>query len=203
MIGWAQIKPVLIEVFTEISRDTEQLAEGFKAEWKEGAAGFISPAQRFVPRLKITTVVGIGEDETRRELVAGKLVETQCGQRKFTLQVQIICPEHTDEQWAMAATERIRTRLFRPRILDRLLAVDVAVHRVGDAIKANFKERAHVVSAATVDVFMGTVVNDGDPIPVGIIEYVVATGHVKDADGVELPSPPNWTNHEIPEIPDL
>ena len=204
MIGWTQIKPVLIEVFTEISRDTNQPANGFTAEWEGSPAGFIKPEQSFVPRLKVLTVSGVGEDETRREVVGGKLYETQVGQRLFTLQVQIVCPSHTDDAWAMSATERIRTRIRRPRILDRLLDVGVSVRRIGNAVKMPpFKDNGRAVNMANLDVFLGTVVNDADPIPVGVIDYVVASGHLRDSNGTELPSPPNWTNNEIPEIPDL
>lgn len=204
MIGWAQIRPVLIEVFTEISADTTRSQQGFKAEWQNGRAGFISPEQKFLPRLKVVSVSGIGEDETRRETsVDGTIAEKQVGQRRFTLQVQIVCVEDTDEVWSMAATERIRTRIMRPRIVDRLASVGVDARRVGNAVKATFKDGGRVVNAANIDVFMGAVVNDADPIPVGPIDYVVATGRLKDVDGVELPHPPNWTNNEIPEIPDL
>lgn len=201
MIGWSTINPVLISVFTEIAQDTLRSAEGFKAEWKEGPRSFISPEQKIAVLLKVTSVVGYGEDETRREEVAGQVIETQVGQRRFTLQVQIICPEHTDEVWAMAATERIRTRVMRPRIQDRLLDVDVAVQRIGNATKGSFKDGRRVVSAAMLDIFMGTVVNDADPIPMNWIQYVVATGLLQGADGVQLPAPPNWLDHEIPTIP--
>ena len=201
MIGWAAINPVLIEVFTEIATDTTRSADGFEARWKEGPRAFIQPEQKADVLLKVTSVVGIGEDETRYSETAGVVTASQVGQRQFTLQVQVIVPEHTDDQWAMAVTERIRTRIGRPRIIDRLLAVDVDVRRVLNAVKVSFPDRGRVVSAANVDVIMGAVVNDDDPIPVNWIQYVVATGHLKNADGVELPAPPNWLEHEIPTIP--
>lgn len=201
-IGWTDINPVLVEVFTEIARDTTNLTSGFSAEWKEGPRAFTSPQQGFSLLLKVISVSGIGEDETRREMVDDEIIETQVGQRRFTLQVQVIFPNHTDEQWAFAVTERIRTRLMRPRIIARLHAVDVAVHRVQQAVKVSFKDHGRIVSAANMDVMMGTVVNDTDDIPAGWIQYVVATGHLQDTSGDELPSPPNWTDHEIPTIPD-
>ncbi len=201
MIGWTTINPVLIEVFTEIARDTERLAEGFTAEWKEGRRGFVSPHQKLSLLLKVTTVVGVGEDETRREVVAGNLIETQVGHRRFNLQVQVICPEHTDEVWAMAATERMRTRIMRPSIVTQLLTVDVAVLRIGQATKSSFLDRGHVVSSATIDFTMATVVNDTDDVPAGWIQYAILTGHLQDTGGTELPAPPNWDEHEIPTIP--
>lgn len=200
-IGWTQINPVLLSVFTEISLDTQRSSTGFTAEWTEGKRGFISPQQAFVPLLKVTSVVPIGEDETRRELVAGQLIETQVGNRRFTLQVQVICPEHTDERWAMAAASRIQTRINRPRILTRLDAVGVAVYSIGAAKKASFKDGGRVVSCALIDIMMGTVVNDTDDIPAGWIQYAVLTGHLQDTSGAELPAPPNWDEHEIPTIP--
>lgn len=200
-IGWTQINPVLLAVFAEISADTTRSQQGFKAEWKESSRGFINPEQSFVPLLKVTSVVPIGEDEVRRELVAGELVETLVGNRRFTLQVQIICPDHTDERWAMAAASRIQTRINRPRILARLDAVDVAVYSIGAAKKASFKDGGRVVSCALLDIMMGTVVNDTDDVPAGWIQYAILTGHLQDTSGVELPAPPNWDEHEIPTIP--
>jgi hypothetical protein len=200
VIGWATINPVLIEVFTEIATDTTRDATGFEARWKEGPRAFIQPEQKADVLLKVTSVIGLGEDETRREVIEGKLYETQVGQRQFTLQVQVIVPEHTDDQWAMAVTERIRTRVRRPRHLDRLLDVDVDVRRILAAQKASFKDGGRVVSAAMLDIICGTVVNDADPIPVNWIQYVVVSGEISDGAGV-LPAPPNWLNHEIPTIP--
>lgn len=201
-IGWTTINPALISVFTEIATDRNRLSEGFTAEWKEGSRGITSPEQGFSLLLKITNVAGYGEDEVRREMVSGKLIETIVGQRKFTLQVQIVCPDHTDERWAFAATERIRTRLRLSRFADALYAAEIAVQSIGRAVKATFKDRGRMVSAATMDIVFGTVASETDDIPNGWIDYVVLDSHYQETPGIDLPNPGvNYTDLEIPTIP--
>jgi hypothetical protein len=209
-IRWTDICPVLVQVFTEIAADTELPATGFKAEWKEGQRGFTSDNQKLSLLLKVTSVVGIGTDETRDEYVdptstnvadrpyLGRIRSVQVGQRKFTLQVQALVPEHTDGQWAMAATERIRTRLLRPRISEKLLTVGVALIEIRPANKVSFKDNGRVVSSATMDIIFATVVNDVDPVPSGWIEAIHYTSHIEDGSGAELPVPPNVTAQLVP-----
>ena len=119
MLGWASdIAPTLIDVITTTGRDTERGHRLFSAEWLTAASGgkAVNDEQKLAFRLKVTTVVGIGEDETRyEELPSGELEATQTGQRKFNLQIQAITTERTDEIWSMLALERVRTRLRRPR----------------------------------------------------------------------------------------
>lgn len=203
MIGWVDINPVLLEVFTEAAVDRTRLSENFTAEWKEGPVGIINDQQCQALQLKITRVAGIGEDETRQteETVDGvtTVTETQTGQRKFTLQVRATVPAHTDEQWSMATLERVRMRLRLPRILERLLDLDVSLIRIDDAIKASFKDGGRVVSAANMDVIFGAVASENDPIPMGWIQYLVISSHLKE--GTELEPPLQLVNAEVPTIP--
>lgn len=213
MIGWTNINPVLLATFTEIGQNlaiTNQ--REFGAEWKESPRSATHTDQRFSLLLKITSVVGIGSDDTVLENVdedstdpedapyLGQMRSTQVGQRKFTLQVQIVSPEHTDAFWAMAATERIRTALCRPRIIDALDAVDVAVIEIRQALKTSFKDGGRVVSAASMDITFGTVANDVDPIPTGWIEAITYSSHFSDVDAEELPASLQAVDTVIPEF---
>jgi hypothetical protein len=205
MIGWTDINPVLIEIFTEAAIDSTRLSEGFTAEWKEGPVGIVHTGQSLALQLKVTRVSAIGEDETRRSeaTVDGLLVvtESQSGQRKFTLQVQAIVPAHTDDQWSMATLERVRMRLRRPRIIDRLLDLDVALIRIDDAVKASIKDRGRVVSVSVMDVVFGAVAHEDDPVPMGWVQYLVISSHLKE--GTELEPALQLVSAEVPTIPTI
>lgn len=216
MIGWSTIAPVIRDVFSEIAinrrADGSDVAGGspFKAEWIDGKKPWvngqrltITDERGYAVGLTVTSVSAIGEDETRRELSEDgqSLVETQVGQRKFTLQVQALAiAGGVNADFAMAITERARTRLTSRRIRDRLLDVDVDVRGCGPSIFLARRDGQRMVTSATMDVVFGCVASEADPVPQGLVQYVVVTSHLSDADAVELPSPPNWTNNEIPEI---
>lgn len=70
MSNWTDILPALLQLFSTIAPD-EQLASQtpFFAEWKEGQRGAISDVHRFSVFLKVTSMVGLGGDETRYEYV--------------------------------------------------------------------------------------------------------------------------------------
>jgi hypothetical protein len=203
VINWVAINPVLISVFTDIARDKTKNFVAFTAEWKEGPRSFVHPEQGFSLLLKVTNVSAFSiEDEVLRDVVLGELVETIVGQRKFVLQLQVIFPEHTDERWAFAVTERIRTRLRRSRIIDALYAVNVSIVSIGNSIKVSFLDRGRVVSAATMDITCATVAIDTDDQSGGWIDYVVLDSHYQETAGVDLPNPAlNYTDLEIPPIP--
>lgn len=151
--------------------------------------------------LKVTSVIGIGEDETRYSEEGGVVTATQCGQRRFTLQIQAHSTEHTDDGWGIAILERIRTRIRRRSSIDRLLSVGVSIIRLEQAIDVSRKMDQRVQSIANMDVILGAVVNEDDPIPAGWIEHVVITSHTEDASGIELPTALQLNEHEIPPIP--
>jgi hypothetical protein len=203
VIGWSTIRPALIEILTQISADTTRSREKYQAAWKDGPRGFIDTAQRLELLLKITSVVNIGEDETRREMIDGVFTETQVGQRKFVLQVQatVPSPEDLDSQNAFAATERIRSRIGRPRIIQRLLDAEISLHKCGAALPTPYKDKGRVVDCATVDITFGTVVNDQDPIPAHWIASVVVTSHASDVDGTQLEPPLQMVDEEISGTP--
>lgn len=202
MIGWTTIKPVLLDVFREAAIDATRSADRFKAEWRDQPATFVDPSQRLALRLRITSVVGIGQDDTRTgEDDGGNVIETQTGQRKFTLQVQAITPEQTDDGWALNAIERIRTRIRSRRVIDRLLELDVDVMGCGTALPIPFKDGGRVFSSGTMDVFFGCTASEDDSVPVSWIQYLVMSSHVKDTDGTLLGSGQQMVNVEVPTIP--
>lgn len=196
-IGWTDINPVLIRIFTTLATNTDQLADGFRAEWKEGKRGFTSPTQKLSLLLKVTTVAPIGEDETRYD---SSMLVAQTGQRRVTLQVQAVVPEHTDEHWAMAAMSRIQTRIRRPAVIEELLGLDVGIIDVGKAVKISFKDGGRVVSSATMDIVFSMVAYDQeDTVAAGWIQYLVMSSHL--SDGTLLADGQQMVNVEIPDIP--
>lgn len=196
-IGWTDINPVLIRIFTTLATNTDQLADGFRAEWKEGKRGFTSPTQKLSLLLKVTTVAPIGEDETRYD---SSMLVAQTGQRRVTLQVQAVVPEHTDEHWAMAAMSRIQTRIRRPAVIEELLGLDVGIIDVGKAVKISFKDGGRVVSSATMDIVFSMVAYDQeDTVAAGWIQYLVMSSHL--SDGTLLAAGQQMVNVEIPDIP--
>lgn len=217
MIGWSVIGPALQGIFSEIA--INRLPNGrdasgddtFKAEWvdgrkpwQDGKRFIITDPRGFSVGLTITSVSAIGEDETRRTLSEDgeSVIETQVGQRKFVLQVQSLAIANgVNADWAMAITERARTRLTSRRIIDRLLAVDVSVIRCGPSTFASRRDGARMITSATMDVTLGTVVNEDDPVTAGWIGSVVITSHIQDTDGTQLPPSLQQVDDEISGTP--
>jgi hypothetical protein len=198
VIGWSTIAPVLVDLTTRLARDDSLPTENFSAEWKERSRSFTHDGQSLSLLLKVTTVATIGDDETRYENHEGGLRASQHGQRRVTLQVQAIVPEHTDELWAMAALERLRTRIRRPGSLTELLAVGVALIEDRQAVKVSFKDAGRWVSAANMDLVLAVVVNDVDPVPMNWIERIELTSHLTHAPDVDAAAALNVTGELLP-----
>lgn len=208
MIGWTQINPTLIEVFTEVAIDPDLESDNFSAGWREGRRGIIHDKQNVAVYLKVTTVTGIGEDETRYELVPsdsqapadqpylGRYRTITYGHRRVNLQVEANVPEHTDVFWAMATLERIRTALSRPSVIAKLIAGGIVITSVLDSRKTTYKDHGRMVSAGLMDVRFTCVATSVDPVPVGWIEAIKLTSRL--ALGNELPAPPNVTDDLVP-----
>lgn len=200
-MNWKAINPVLIALFTELAVDQPVDGAEWKAEWREGQRGFVHPTIQQALYLKVTTCVGTGDDETRMgfDETANDLFESRCGMRRFTLQVQAVVLDHTDEIWAMQTLERIRTRLCWTRSLDALLAVNVSLVDILPAIKASKTIEKRVVSIGNMDVIFAAAVNDRDPVPIGWLERIVLSSRLTEG-GELLPSPPNVTDETIPPV---
>lgn len=210
MISWSTILPAIVTWVTAIAADTTRTTTSFTAEWKDRPVKAVHPGQRVSVLMTITSVVGYGTDEVRYEYVdpgstdpddaafLGQQREYVIGQRKFTLRIRVIGTENTDGLWAMSVTERIRTSLNRQSQIDALLAVNVSVIDVLPARDVRLSDRGHQLSAAEMDIVLGTCVSDADPAPVGWIETIFLDSEIHDEDGTLAPSPPNVTGHQIP-----
>lgn len=204
MIGWSVINPALLDLFTAIAVNHKKAGiERFRAEWVDGKRGVINPDQGFSVALKVTTVSAIGKDETRETFENDDVTETQTGQRKFTLQVQVLAVANgADFDWAMAVTERARTRLTSRRIVDQLLDIDVdIIDATRPSMYQPYKDGGRVLSSATMDVVFGCTASEDDPIPAGWLQYLVISSHLRDLDDTELPPSLQMVNVEVPAIP--
>lgn len=192
MLGWSKSAPVLVEIITDCTRDTTRPSKTFEAKWRDGKQSFLSDDQKLGIRMRVTSCVGLGNDETREIERASGLELTQVGQRKLVLQVQAITTERGDHgSWSMLALERLRTRMCRPRNVAALLEADIAIIDFGPSYKSPFKSDGRMMSASTMDVTLGTVVNDTDPVLADFIAEIVLTTKLEDEGGNPLPEPLN------------
>lgn len=201
MVGWAEIRPALISLFSALA-PSEKETPPFGAEWNQAARKAISDKYRFALYLHVLNVSGIGEDELRyeRNETTGDVTEAVTGQRKFTLRIEAHVLDETDENSAFHVIERVRTRLRRSRSIEALDAVELSINTIGAALATSYKGTSRVVPRATMDVVLNAVANEDDPIPVGFIERIEWTSRIEDADGVAT-SPPNVTNEVTPPEP--
>lgn len=210
MMRWDEINPALVSLFTSLAVDQPAptppaQTPDWQAAWGERRREFVHPGQRQELLLKVTSCVSVGEDESRTDYddEAEDVFETITGNRRFVLQVQARVLEHEDDLWAMQTLERLRTRLQWRSSLDALLAVNVALVEVRQAIKASATYDKRVWSIANMDVVLASSVNDANPIPVGWIEHVNLEAKIRGVDGEVLATPPNNAPGEwIPPLPD-
>lgn len=194
-MNWSAICPVLIALFTELALDQveadpidPQKFPRWSAEWSEQHRGMMAPGVRQALYLKVTSVVPVGEDETRYSAGpldddgAPTLLSTVTGLRRFVLQVQSVVTERNiaDGLWCMQTLERIRTRLSRRSSIERLLAVDVALVRTEQSVKTARPKGQHQQSVGVMDVVLTAAVNDADPVPVGWIQGIELTMDVRN-----------------------
>ncbi|HYQ47158.1 MAG TPA: hypothetical protein VER11_34545 [Polyangiaceae bacterium] len=195
---WSEIRPGLIELFTELAQNPRGIqAPEWKAEWQDGprkAATNSGLLHGVTLTLRITTIVGVGSgDEIRYEEAGQDLQETIYGLRKVTLNLQCESSQPSDAQWPMSILERIRTRMSRGRVTDRLLDLNVGVIDILAARDISSKARAHTLSRANMDVLLTMVASDRDPVVTGVLAKVEITSLLEDTDGAVMPQPPNFT----------
>lgn len=213
---WKQILPVLIEVFTRCAV-TQVTSPGgvhkpletppWSAEWKERSATFVHPLVKARLELQITSVVGVGNDDSRKEeldtgVVAGEaaglppeeivpsgqtdLFETVVGLRRFVVQAQAWVPENTDSWSAHHIIERLRTRMDFDSSRQSLLAVNVDFTDVGASRPMNARKDGKLWSVVSIDFTFTAGINETDPIPLGWIERIVLSSHEQHAPGNEV-----------------
>lgn len=202
--GWATVNPGLVQIFTALAYADEGTvpALSWKGEWKDRAvtATPVTGTMKGVKLyLKTTSVVGIGDDDRRLvDVGGGVLQENIYGLRRVTLNLQTTCTEVSDASWALSILERIRSRLRRRRVIDSLLALDVGIVRIMQAIDLSKTQDQKVQSRASMDVILTVLSSDQDPIPTGWFNTIEFTSHISDVNGVELSAPPNVVNKIIP-----
>jgi hypothetical protein len=208
---WTTISPGLIQIFTELALPdpANPQAPAWLAEWRDRArkaAPTGGPLKGLTLTLKITSVIGIGDDDRRFTYVApavppalptpwdDSLQEDIYGLRRVTLNLQANMSEVSDGSWAVGLLESIRTRLRRQRIIDALLALNVGIIRSLAAQDISSRAQQHTQSRASMDLLLTMVASDSDPVPTGWIQKLDISSLIQDVSGATLPVPPNF-NH--------
>lgn len=197
--SWSVIRPGLVELFTELAQNPRGVqAPAWKAEWQDGqrkAAPVSGPIHGVTLTLRITTVVGVGRgDDVRYENAGQDLQENIYGLRKVTLNLQCESSQPSDNQWALSVLERIRTRMSRGRVRERLIDLNVGVIDILTARDISSKARQHTLSRASMDLLLALVASDEDPVTTGVITSVWITPELKDVVDDEDGNPVLITN---------
>jgi hypothetical protein len=211
MIDWETLNPAVKALIERLAVD-RRLPAALEAEEADRSRKAMSVARKQTLTVQVLNIVGLGDDEERRENVAadatgadapwaGKLRTRIVGHRKVTYRLVCDALENSDREWAWATIERIRTRLRRSTSIDTLARVDASLNSVGASLEANFVKGGRVHNRVLLDFALNVRVNDVDEAPTGWIEHVVLSSEIEDVDGVDLPVPPNVTDLEIPPIP--
>lgn len=209
MINWSEVAPVLVTLFSNLALD-ESASPEFLAQWSEGKREFVHPDVGKSLTLKVTSVVGIGDDEPRYENITvtpdegdpyTMLQETLVGHRRFVLQVKVESHEHAPDEtrWCWSMIERIRTRLLRTSSQQALQAVNVALIDTGAATDASFTFDKRRWNAAVMDVTLYAAFSDTDTVEMNWIERVELTSQISDPADNLLPTPPNVADMSVPE----
>ncbi len=205
---WKAIRVGLIDVFTFCAADQITSPGGvhlpfetpaWAAEWKDRRVTMIHPGQGMALYLKINTIVGRGWDDYTWEeldtgLVQGKaatnetdVYEVSSGLRRFTLQAQCWSIEESDDFNSSDVIERIRTRMYWERNIQRLLECNVDCSDILNSrdMTATIDKKRFSVTA--LDFVFTACVVETDPIPTGWIEHVIVTSH-EQAGGDDVTS---------------
>jgi hypothetical protein len=206
VIAWEVLNPGLQALFKRLAFDLPGGAadgQALTVEHKDRPRAIMSDQLKRTLAMRVLSVTGFGPDEERQsyDSATNKLATMVTGQRRIRLQLECDSADNSDTGWAWATIERIRTRLHRTTSHNALQALESSLFSVGQAIEANFKQGGRIYNRVLLEVNLGAVVNDIELDQTNWIQYVVLTSHVNDADGVELPAPPNVVNLEIPTIP--
>ena len=206
MIPWSTLNPLVLSILARIG-----VGDGFEVEHADRPRKMVSVQHKRTITLKVLTVVGLGDDEERREQIAddatgadakwaGKLRVTSVGHRRVTYQLTCDALENTDQAWAWDTIERIRTRLLRTSTREQLNAINAAVirNRIGAGVEANFKLDNRIVSRVVMDFALNVWISDVETDPTGWIEFAVVTSEPSDLDGTLLPDALRVINEQIP-----
>ncbi len=215
---WTAIRLGLIDVFTFCAAD-QILSPGeislpfetplWSAEWRDRRRTMIHPGQGHALYLKINTIVGNGWDDYSWEtldtgLAKGAVAtgitdtfEVSSGLRRFTLQAQSWCLEETEDLNSADIIERIRTRMYWERNIQRLLDVNVDCSDILPSRDMARKIDGKTFSITALDFVFTACVIETDPIPTGWIEHVILTSHEQEG-GVDVPASLRMIEEELP-----
>lgn len=198
MLAWHQITPTLKSLFSDLA--FSGVMPPFEAQWHDRARSFTHQGTQTDLLLQVTNIRGPGGEDARtlsmRQDAGGNevLVETLEGDRYITLNVRVESMNHSDELWAWATIERIRTRLDRLTTRERLRGANLAFVRTLAATALPRPRDGRITSAAAMDVLLVGRSCDVDASgALGWIERVEVTGKVQGADGQHLPPSLNTT----------
>lgn len=201
---WQDLNPALLSLIGRIG-----VEDGFQVEHADRPRKLVSTQHKRTITLKVVSVIGLGDDEERRETVAdgatgadapwaGKLRVTSVGHRRVTYQITCDALENTDTGWAWATIERIRTRLRRESSRQELRNVEAAISRIGAGVEANFKFEGRIVSRVLLELALNVWVSDIEDDPTGWVEFVIVDSEPSDLDGTLLPASLRLTDRQIP-----
>lgn len=195
---WTDVNPALISIFGAIASPDEGTVPGqnWSAEWRDRKVTAVATSGIFKGvklYLKITSVAGVGDDDRRLDFTSG-IQETVYGLRRVTLNLQVTTQDSSDVSWGLAILERVRSRMRRRSVIDQLLALNIAIARIGTTTDISRKQDAHIQSRGNLDIVLTMVSSDADPVPTGWIAILEFSSAIQDVDGTTLPVPPNVTN---------
>lgn len=174
MTPWADVSAALVSLFTGLSKDVTRPAAQYAAEWRESAGKLQNDSQGFALRMKVVSVAGIGEDETRWEFDEGTqtLSSFQYCLRRIRLQLTSSSDKWLEGRHPMAVLERVRTRIRRPSSLAAIGAAGLSLVRVEQALDVTTGVDNHRLPAAVMDVILTGAFTDEDPVDPDWIAYV-------------------------------
>lgn len=193
-MDWPTLNSTMLSILSEIAIDVPIVgAPAFQAEWDGRSREMVSPDYGHALYLKITTYNVVGEDEQRFEYndTTKIVTATNGGMRKLNLQVRSECTEDTDTNWCFAVLDRICTRIWRNRYVDRMRdEANAAFIDGGTARQIPVTGDSHLVSAGVLDLTVYAAFNDVDSQPFNWIEKVQLTTHFgsrTDVSDVQVP----------------
>lgn len=193
MIDWSTVGPGLITLFSNLAFDVKP--HNFDGRWQCRPQKYIPSSAKTDLLLKLRSIEGIGEDETRYVETAldgtalGNVYEAQLGDRRVVLEVRIESYQNTDPLWAWSTIERIRARIRRRSSIADLLALNFAFVNIGPSIEVPTPRDGQEWSVVLAEITFVTRFEDRQTEPAQWIGKLEVTTQFEDTDGTLLPSP--------------
>ncbi len=166
---WKQKKAVIREVLAtalklDVVDTSVELADGtFK---NQGAPGIQWENERWASRptnevwcdLRLGNIIPLSTDEVRYDFDedGDRLLPTYGGPRRFSVMVIVATDDQENYEAVGEISGRLRTRLVRDELLERLVAVDVGFERVGQTLNVDYMDEGVMYSQAMTEVWFQT-----------------------------------------------